>query len=243
MARELTNDEEGFLTAPVPRVLMDRDTKFSAQFQAILKDAGAKPVLLPASSPTLKDEAISRIILFSEKALRTATKEFLAHYHAERNHQGLEHKVIEPRRGSGHCRRRDRVPRAARRAAEVLSPAGRLSCRALCFLVSRGYSARIHRKPAAVGIARRSRAIRLGRDLLSVPPLHAGFLQVFKSADFFDHTGLPLYPRPRNSYTARFPGTCINTNAPCAPRSGHCSSRNFPGKFIRQAQSDSCFSC
>lgn len=106
-ARELTNDEDGFLTAPVTHVLMDRDTKFSAQFQAILKDAGAKPVLLPASSPncnahlerffrSLKDEALSRMIFFGESALRNCVRDYLAHYHSERNHQGLDHKIIDP---------------------------------------------------------------------------------------------------------------------------------------------------
>jgi len=31
-----------------------------------------------------------------EKSLRNATREFVIHYHSERNHQGLENKIIEP---------------------------------------------------------------------------------------------------------------------------------------------------
>ena len=63
-------------------------------------------VLLPPRSPncnahierffrSLKDEALSRLILFGEAALTRATKEFLAHYHRERAHQGLHHQILE----------------------------------------------------------------------------------------------------------------------------------------------------
>src|SRR4051812_33844253 len=81
--------------------------KFTAEFQAILTDAGVKPVLLPPRSPncsahierffrSLKDEALSRLILFGETALRNATIEFVRHYHGERCHQGLDHQILEP---------------------------------------------------------------------------------------------------------------------------------------------------
>ena len=36
------------------------------------------------------------MIFFSERALRTTTNEFVAHFHAERNHQGLDHRIIQP---------------------------------------------------------------------------------------------------------------------------------------------------
>jgi hypothetical protein len=35
------------------------------------------------------------MILFGEDSLRRALKEYLAHYHRERNHQGLENRLIE----------------------------------------------------------------------------------------------------------------------------------------------------
>ena len=35
------------------------------------------------------------MILFGESSLRKATKEYAAHYHCERNHQGIENKLIE----------------------------------------------------------------------------------------------------------------------------------------------------
>jgi putative transposase len=36
------------------------------------------------------------MIFFGEMSLRKAVREFLAHYHAERNHQGLENRLIQP---------------------------------------------------------------------------------------------------------------------------------------------------
>jgi hypothetical protein len=52
------------------------------------------------------------MIFFGESMLRRAVKEFLAHDHGERNHQGLYNRLIEPkedvgtRMGRVECRRR-----------------------------------------------------------------------------------------------------------------------------------------
>jgi putative transposase len=107
MARNLTDAFDGFLCQPLRFVLMDRDTKFTEQFQAILKSAGLKIVLLPPKSPncnaylerffrSLKEECLDRMIFFGEAALRKAVEDYLAHYHSERNHQGLDHKILQP---------------------------------------------------------------------------------------------------------------------------------------------------
>jgi putative transposase len=107
MARNLTDAFEGFLRTPVRYVLMDRDTKFTAAFQAILIAADVKPVLLPPQSPncnahlerffrSLKDEAVAQLIFFGETALRETVNEFLVHYHGERPHQGLDHQILQP---------------------------------------------------------------------------------------------------------------------------------------------------
>jgi transposase InsO family protein len=106
MARNLTDEFEGFLRAPVRCVLLDRDTKFTAQFQGILQSAELTLVLLPPKSPncnafierffrSLKEEALSRMIFFGEKALGNATREYLVHYHRERAHQGRDHQILE----------------------------------------------------------------------------------------------------------------------------------------------------
>jgi len=36
------------------------------------------------------------MILFGEKSLRNAVRDFLVHYHKERNNQGLSNRLIEP---------------------------------------------------------------------------------------------------------------------------------------------------
>ena len=45
---------------------------------------------------SVKDESLSRMILFGEKMLRNAVGQYLAHYHAECNHQGLGNQLIDP---------------------------------------------------------------------------------------------------------------------------------------------------
>ena len=65
------------------------------------------PVRLPAKSPKLnayaerfvrsiKEECLGRMIFFGEQSLRAATREFAAHYHEERNHQGIGNRLIKP---------------------------------------------------------------------------------------------------------------------------------------------------
>ena len=36
------------------------------------------------------------MIFFGEKSLHRAVDAYIAHYHAERNHQGLDNRIIEP---------------------------------------------------------------------------------------------------------------------------------------------------
>ena len=122
IARELTNFEDGFLNGK-RYLLMDRDATFSAAFRGILQGEHVEPVRLPRRSPnlnayieryfgSLKSECLSRMIFFGENMLRRAIGQFLLHYHEERNHQGLDNKIIEPKEevGQGHgeieCRER-----------------------------------------------------------------------------------------------------------------------------------------
>src|SRR5882724_9870647 len=68
---------------------------------------GVKRVPLPPWSPNLnayaerwvrsvKEEALSRLILFGESALRHALQEYVEHYHHERNHQGKGNVLLFP---------------------------------------------------------------------------------------------------------------------------------------------------
>ena len=43
---------------------------------------------------SIKDECLNRMIVIGEASLRRAVREFMAHYHAERNHQGLGNRLI-----------------------------------------------------------------------------------------------------------------------------------------------------
>ena len=106
VARNVTMDEWGFL-APGQYLIHDRDTKFCAAFQQIIDDAGIERIPLPVRSPNLnayaerwvrsvKDEALSRMILFGGSSLQHVLKEYVAHYHQERNHQGKGNVLLFP---------------------------------------------------------------------------------------------------------------------------------------------------
>jgi len=112
MARNSTMTEWGFLT-PGQHLLHDRDTKFCSTFQETMKAAGVTPIKLPARSPNMnahaerwvrsvKEEALSRLILFGEDALRHVLKEYNTHYHQERNHQGKGNRLLVPLASEGH---------------------------------------------------------------------------------------------------------------------------------------------
>jgi transposase InsO family protein len=122
-ARQLTDPFEGFLLGK-RYLIHDRDTKFTQAFNTLLKDSGVEPVLLPPRSPNLnaycerfvrsiKEEALNQMVMLGERALSYAIQQYLAHYHMERNHQGLDNQRIAPApdlaRHSGQVRRRDRL--------------------------------------------------------------------------------------------------------------------------------------
>ena len=110
-ARELINCEDGFLKDK-KYLIMDRDTKFCESYRSVLEQSGVEPVILPPRSPnlnshlerffgSLKSECLDRLILFGDRSLRNACREYLSHYHGERNHQGLGNRLIEPSGGTG----------------------------------------------------------------------------------------------------------------------------------------------
>ncbi len=121
-ARNLTDTFDGFLL-DVRYLILDRDSTYTEAFRDLLKQAGVKVVRLPARSPnlnayaerfvrTIKESCLDRKILFGERSLRKAIREFLEHYHQERNHQGLGNRLIDPQdeigslEGSIACRER-----------------------------------------------------------------------------------------------------------------------------------------
>jgi Integrase core domain len=46
---------------------------------------------------SVKEECLSKVILFGERSLRRALNEYVEHYHAERNHQGKGNVLLFPR--------------------------------------------------------------------------------------------------------------------------------------------------
>ena len=46
---------------------------------------------------SVKEECLSKVILFGERSLRRALSEYVDHYHEERNHQGKDNVLLFPR--------------------------------------------------------------------------------------------------------------------------------------------------
>ena len=106
MARNLSDCEDGFLRN-ASYVIVDRDSTFKPFNQYMDEMTDAKRVLLPVRSPnlnaylerymrSLKSECLDRMIFFGRESLERALKNFALHYHEERNHQGLDNKLIDP---------------------------------------------------------------------------------------------------------------------------------------------------
>jgi putative transposase len=62
---------------------------------------------------SIKEEALEQMVMLGERSLYHAIHEYLAHYHTERNHQGLDNRLIalEGDVGcqTGHMVRRERL--------------------------------------------------------------------------------------------------------------------------------------
>jgi transposase InsO family protein len=123
VARNITMEQWGFLS-PGQYLIHDRDGKYCPAFQRLIDEAGITRVPLPPRSPNLnayaerwvrsvKEECLSRFILFGEAALYHALRAYMAHYHHEWNHQGKGNMLLFPRishkaqcEGPIHCHER-----------------------------------------------------------------------------------------------------------------------------------------
>lgn len=45
---------------------------------------------------SVKEECLSKLILFGERSLRRPLQQYLVHYQQERNHQGKENLILSP---------------------------------------------------------------------------------------------------------------------------------------------------
>jgi transposase InsO family protein len=123
IARNITDDVEGFFKGK-RYLIHDRDPLYTDEFLSMLADTGIKSVKLPPRCPNLnayaerfvrsiKEECLEQMILFGEDALRTSIREFVYHFHHERNHQGLGNRLIIPINATvnseGRIERRERL--------------------------------------------------------------------------------------------------------------------------------------
>jgi putative transposase len=106
IARNVTDAEDGFLRG-TRYLILDRDAKYSDEFRNALVREGIHLIRLPPRSPNLnafaerfvrsmKSECLNRMIFFGQASLQHAIGHFMAHYHTERNHQGLANQLLRP---------------------------------------------------------------------------------------------------------------------------------------------------
>jgi transposase InsO family protein len=106
VGRNATDALDGALVGK-SHLIIDRDTKYSRQFRRLVAESGTAVIRLPPRAPNLnayaerfvrsiKEECLNRMIFVGQASLRRAISEFMAHYHMERNHQGIENQLIKP---------------------------------------------------------------------------------------------------------------------------------------------------
>ena len=79
----------------------------ASSFCTVRGEVGIESVKLPPRAPnlnayaerfvrTIKEGCLDQTIFFGEHSLRQAIHQFVIHHHRERNHQGLENRLIIP---------------------------------------------------------------------------------------------------------------------------------------------------
>ena len=106
LMRHATDAEDGCLRH-IRFLIHDRDPLFRPAGRDTLPPADVTPIRRPARAPnlnaytarfvrTIKDSCLERLVLIGEGSRRRAVREFVAHDHHERNHQGLDNRLILP---------------------------------------------------------------------------------------------------------------------------------------------------
>jgi transposase InsO family protein len=117
--RDLANAIDGILVEGCV-LICDRDRKWSRGVLEFVEHEGVRIIRTPFRAPncnayaerfvrSIKEECLERVIVFGERHIRRTIAEFVAHYHAERNHQGIGNELIDPLEradGQGRVRRR-----------------------------------------------------------------------------------------------------------------------------------------
>ena len=123
MARDLTDAVDGLLRRK-RYLIHDRDPLYTLAFGKVLESSGIQAIKLPPRSPNLnayaerfvrsiKEECLDRVVLLSEGHLLLVVREYVEHYHCERNHQGLDNQLLErlpaPASPDAKVHRRERI--------------------------------------------------------------------------------------------------------------------------------------
>ena len=120
--RNLANEFDG-VVADGCALICDRDRKWSPGVLEFLERERVRIIRTPFRAPncnayterfvrSIKEECLDRVIPLGERHLRHTIAEFVAHYHGERNHQGIGNELIQPLAragGRGPVRRRQRI--------------------------------------------------------------------------------------------------------------------------------------
>jgi transposase InsO family protein len=102
-------------------LLRDRDTKFTASFDAVMASVGIRIVKTPVQAPvanafaerwvrTVRQECLDHLLIGSRRQLESVLCHYMRHYNQARPHRGLDLAVPEPStelRNRGNVRRHD----------------------------------------------------------------------------------------------------------------------------------------
>jgi uncharacterized protein YlzI (FlbEa/FlbD family) len=94
-------------------LLRDRDTKFTASFDAVMASVGIQVVRTPVKAPranafaerwvrTVRRECLDHLLVMSRRQLESVICDYVRHYNLARPHRGLHLAVPEPWSPPGH---------------------------------------------------------------------------------------------------------------------------------------------
>jgi len=106
VARNLTDVEDGFLNGQ-RFFICDRDPLYTKQFRSMLEASGIEVIQCRPKCPeqngyaerfvkSIKTECLAKFIFCGERSLRKAVKEYMKHYHHERNHRAMDNLILFP---------------------------------------------------------------------------------------------------------------------------------------------------
>jgi transposase InsO family protein len=105
--RQLVWELHDSAQAPRHYLIHDRDTKFTASFDAVFGSEGIVIVLTPPQAPNanafaerwiraVREEWLDHLLIFSQRALHRVLTEYVDYYNRARPHQGLQQQTPIP---------------------------------------------------------------------------------------------------------------------------------------------------